>query len=137
MGRTKRQVLATAEETLNPPASLEQDQSVARVSKAEGKNLYTVELPDSQTRLVELPSRFRSTIWIKRGGYVLIDTRVFEERENKLQGEIINIIRDEKEWRKQAYWPAEFLKKSAYPDDSDEEESTVGKMPPSHDSDSC
>ena len=104
MGRTKRQVLATAEETLNPPASLEQDQSVARVSKAEGKNLYTVELPDSQTRLVELPSRFRSTIWIKRGGYVLIDTRVFEERENKLQGEIINIIRDEKEWRKQAYW---------------------------------
>ena len=27
--------------------------------------------------------------------------------------------------------PKEFLKSSAYPEDSDEEESTVGKMPPS------
>jgi probable RNA-binding protein EIF1AD len=27
--------------------------------------------------------------------------------------------------------PPEFVKKSDYPDDSDEEESTVGKMPPS------
>ena len=27
--------------------------------------------------------------------------------------------------------PTEFAKKSTYPDDSDEEESTVGKMPPS------
>ena len=27
--------------------------------------------------------------------------------------------------------PIEFVKKSAYPDDSDEEESIVGKMPPS------
>ncbi len=31
--------------------------------------------------------------------------------------------------------PKEFAKSSAYPEDSDEEESTVGKMPPS-DSDS-
>lgn len=30
-----------------------------------------------------------------------------------------------------AYRPAEFAKSSAYPEDSDDEESTVGKMPPS------
>jgi hypothetical protein len=30
--------------------------------------------------------------------------------------------------------PKEFPKASAYPEDSDEEESTVGKMPPSYDS---
>jgi hypothetical protein len=29
------------------------------------------------------------------------------------------------------YRPKEFVKKSTYPEDSDDEESTVGKMPPS------
>jgi len=54
--------------------------------------------------LVELPSRFRSTIWIKRGGFVLVDTTTMKERENKLDGEIVNVVRNEKEWRRQGYW---------------------------------
>lgn len=33
--------------------------------------------------------------------------------------------------------PVEFVKKSLYPDDSEEEESTAGKMPPLEDSDSA
>ncbi|MCJ1415999.1 hypothetical protein MMC32_002334 [Xylographa parallela] len=135
MPRPKRQLLATAEETSNPPAVLEHEQAIACVKKSEGKNLYTVELPSRTSLLVELPSRFRSTIWIKRGGFVLINTSAFDDRENKLDGEILNVVRDEKLWRKQAYWPCEFAKKSAYPLDSDEEASVVGKMPPVDDSD--
>ena len=127
MPRPKRQLLATAEETIHPPSTLEAGQVIARVTKGEGKNLYTVQTPDGRSLLVELPSRFRSTIWIKHGGFVLVDTTAFDERENKLDGEIVNVVRDEKQCRKQAYW---------YPEDSDEEESTVGKMPPVEDSDS-
>ena len=104
MGRPKRNLLATAEETSSPPASLEQGQAITRVVKADGNNLYSVELPNHTTLLVELPSRFRSTIWIKRGGYVVVDTTAFEDRANKLDGEIVNVVRDEKQWRKQAYW---------------------------------
>ena len=104
MPRPKRHLLATAEETANPPAELESDQAIARVVKGEGKNLYLVQLPSTKSLLVELPSRFRSQIWIKRGGFVLVDTSAFEERDNKLDGEIVNIVRDEKQWRKQAYW---------------------------------
>jgi len=104
MGRPKRNVLATAEETLTPPASLSEGQSIARVVKAEGKNLYSVDLPSGKSILVELPSRFRSTIWLKRGGYVLVDTKAFDGRENKLEGEIVNVVRDEKQWRKETYW---------------------------------
>ncbi len=104
MPRPKRQLLATAEETSNPPTTLEAGQAIARVAKGEGKNLYTVALPDGKTLLVELPGRFRSTIWIKHGGFVLVDTTSFKDRENKLDGEIINVVRDEKQWRKQAYW---------------------------------
>lgn len=81
----------------------------------------------------------------------MVDTSAFDGRENKLGGEIVNVVRDEKQWRKQAYWsvtcskegtqlthlrPSEFVKKPIYMEDSDEEESTVGKMPPANESDS-
>ncbi|KAJ4990288.1 translation initiation factor 1A/IF-1 [Stagonosporopsis vannaccii] len=130
MGRPKRQVLATIEDTITPPDVLPAAHLIARIVKAEGKNLYSAELPGGKTVLAELEAKFRSTVWIKRGSYVVIDTSALAERDNKLDGEIVNIVRDEKAWRKMAYWPKEFVKKPAY-EDSDEEESTVGKMPPS------
>ncbi|GAD98962.1 eukaryotic initiation factor 1A [Paecilomyces variotii No. 5] len=136
MGPPKRRMLATAEETLSPPDNLTEGQAIARVIKATGNNIYLVELPSKTTILVELPARFRSTIWMKRGSYVLVDTRALEDRENKLSGEIVNVVGDEKAWRKAPYWPKEFVKQSLLPtEDDDEEESTVGKLPPSDESD--
>jgi probable RNA-binding protein EIF1AD len=104
MGRPKRNVFATAEETSTPPSSLTTTQAIARVIKAEGNCLYSCTLPEKKTILVELPSRFRNTIWIKRGGYVLIDTKEADVRQNRIDGEIINVVRDEHLWRKEAYW---------------------------------
>lgn len=105
MGKPKRQVLATAEQTLIPPIALEDNHVIAKVVKDEGKNLWAVKAAGAgEMLLVELPARFRSTIWLKRGGYVLVDTTAFEGRENKLDGEIVNVVRDEKSWRKQPYW---------------------------------
>ena len=107
MGRPKRNNQATAEETSTPPAALRETQAIARVIKAEGNSLYSCSLPDQKTVLVELPSRFRNTIWIKRGGYVLIDTKEADVRQNKIDGEVINVIRDEHLWRKESYWYVE------------------------------
>jgi probable RNA-binding protein EIF1AD len=104
MGRPKRSVFAAAEETSSPPSALTSTQSIARVIKAEGNSLYSCSLPDQKKVLVELPSRFRNTIWIKRGGYVLVDTKDADVRQNKLDGEIINVVRDEHLWRKESYW---------------------------------
>jgi len=104
MGRPKRNVLAAAEETSTPPLSLTTTQAIARVIRAEGNCLYSCTLPEKKTILVELPSRFRNTIWIKRGGYVLIDTKEADVRQNKIDGEIINVVCDEHLWRKEAYW---------------------------------
>ncbi|EKG13023.1 Translation initiation factor 1A (eIF-1A) [Macrophomina phaseolina MS6] len=136
MGRPKRHLHAVEAETLTPPDALPEGHTIAKVSKAEGNNLYSVELPErggekGNPVLAELNAKFRSTIWVKRGTYVVVDTRALAERDNKLAGEIVNVVRDEKAWRKMSYWPPQFKKQSAYPEDSDDEESTVGKMPPS------
>ncbi|EOA87644.1 hypothetical protein ACJQWK_09109 [Exserohilum turcicum] len=131
MPRPKRSVLATIDSTITPPDELPPNHFLARITKAEGKNLYSAELRDGKAVLAELEAKFRSTVWIKRGSYVVIDTSALADRDNKLDGEIVNVVRDEKAWRKMSYWPKEFAKKSTYAEDSDEEESVVGKMPPS------
>ncbi|KAI1377610.1 nucleic acid-binding protein [Hypoxylon crocopeplum] len=129
MGRPKRDVRAAAEASTTPPDELTDAQSLARVVKAEGNSLYSCALPDQRTVLAELATRFRNTIWIKRGGYVLVDLTTPKEQKGKMEGEIVNVVRDEKEWRKQSYWPKEFPR-STY-DDEEDEDSNVGRMPPS------
>ncbi|KAK4154553.1 hypothetical protein C8A00DRAFT_32677 [Chaetomidium leptoderma] len=132
MGKPKRAaVLAAAQESTTPPDELTETQFVARVVKADGNSLYTCELPNGKPTIVELEPKFRNTIFIRRGGYVLVDLASAEERAktSRVMGEIINIVRDEKEWRKQPYWPKKFVK-NTYGEDKDED-SNVGKMPPS------
>ena len=104
MPRPKRNVLATAIATSTPPDSLSESQRIARVVKAMGNNLFNVEQDDGKELLVELPAQFRSTFWIKRGSYVVVDSQALAERENKLDGEIVNVVREEKTWRKMGYW---------------------------------
>ncbi|KAI0899871.1 nucleic acid-binding protein [Annulohypoxylon nitens] len=128
MSRSKRNMRAAAEEAITPPDQLTETQSLAKVIEAEGNSLYTCSLPNRQTVLVELATRFRNTIWIKRGGYVLVDLTSSKEEKVRAEGEIVNIVGDEKEWRKQSYWPKEFPRFTY--EDSDED-STTGKMPPS------
>lgn len=110
MGRPKRNIMAAAEESTSPPDELTEYQTVARVGRPEGNNLYSCELPNRKTVTAELAQRFRNTIWIKRRGFVVVDLTPDEERSkanSKVQGEIINVIRDEKEWRKMPYWCVE------------------------------
>ncbi|KAJ5952185.1 uncharacterized protein N7479_010598 [Penicillium vulpinum] len=138
MGPPRRKMLATAEGTLTPPDELSDTQQIVRAIKATGNNIYLIEQTDKKQMLVELPARFRSAIWIKRSSYVVVDTKGQEERDNKIRGEIVNIVRDEKAWRKAPFWPKEFVKQQvvmAADSDDDEEESRVGQMPSSDESD--
>ena len=133
MPRPKRDIQAVAQETVTPPDNLPSSQTIARIKQAAGNNLYHLELPSTEVILAELPARFRSTIWIKRGSFVLVDTSALADRDNKLGGEIVNVVRDEKAWRKMSYWPAEFgAKASSYGNDSEDE---GPKMPLSDDED--
>ncbi|KAI1327475.1 hypothetical protein F5Y16DRAFT_191068 [Xylariaceae sp. FL0255] len=129
MGRPKRDIRAAAEESTTPPDQLLGSQHIARVIKGEGNSLYSCLLPSHKTILAELATRFRNTIWIKRGGYVLVDLGNPKQQTGRVDGEIVNVVREEKEWRKQPYWPKEFAKSSF--NDEEEDESIVGQMPPS------
>ncbi|KAI5289314.1 hypothetical protein KEM54_004081 [Ascosphaera aggregata] len=135
MGPPRRRLLATAEKTLAPPSELTEFQSIARVLKATGNSIYLSELPSKKQILVEMPAKFRSAIWVKRGSFVLVEMKGDDDRENKLSGEIVNIVRDEKAWRKAPFWPKEFVRAHVVSDDSDDESSNIGQMPPSDDSD--
>ena len=111
MGKPKRSnVQAAAEESISPPDEITHTQSVARVVKAEGNSLYGCVLPNTKPILVELEPRFRNAIRIKRRGYVLVDmaSSTSDERapNSRVVGEIINVVRDEKIWRKKPYWCA-------------------------------
>lgn len=104
MGRPKRNAHAAAVESMTPPDELTANQSLARVIKAEGNSVYSCSLPDERVVMVELADRFRNTIWVKRGGYVLVDLTPSQEMKGKVEGEIVNVVREEKLWRKQSYW---------------------------------
>ena len=133
MPKPKRNINAVAEETLTPPDHLSPTHFIARLKQAAGKNLYQVELPNGTVILAELHQKFRSTIWLKRGSFLLVDTAALADRENKIGGEIVNVVGDEKAWRKMPYWPVEFaVRKSVYGDDSEDEGPT---MPSSSDDD--
>ncbi|KAK4962980.1 hypothetical protein LTR10_000607 [Elasticomyces elasticus] len=128
MPKPKRNINAVAEATMTPPESLPEHHLIARLKQAAGKNLYYLDTAAGTTILAELNQVFRSTIWLRRGSYVVVNTNSLADRENKLGGEIVNVVGDEKAWRKMAYWPKEFVKKSSYDADSDDE---GPQMPPS------
>jgi len=104
----RRNLQAAAEETSIPPDTLTSTQTVALVIKATGNNLYSLQTPNGKEILAELQGKFRSTIWIRRGGYVVVDSASegLADRDNKISGEIINVVRDQKEWRRMSYWYA-------------------------------
>ena len=152
---TSKRLMSTIDDlTTSPPdAPLPPSQVIARISHAQGKNLFICTLPGDAAQaplLAELAPIFRGKAWLRRGGYVLVDTAAFEGRDNKIDGQVVNVVRNERDWRKMPYWcappptrahappsltphrPAEF-KGTGWAESSDEEDSVVGKMPPNSD----
>ncbi|KAH6924549.1 hypothetical protein HPB50_019433 [Hyalomma asiaticum] len=80
-------------------------QEIAQVVKSWGRNLQEVQQPSGIRYLVSIPSKYRKTIWIKRGDFVIVER---SENGGKVQGEIervlyrdhINYIKKEKMWPK-------------------------------------
>ncbi|KDN48145.1 hypothetical protein RSAG8_03161, partial [Rhizoctonia solani AG-8 WAC10335] len=80
--------------------------SVCRVGVARGGSQFDV-CDGESSWLAELPKRFRNTVWVRRGSYVLVDT-THESTGNNIKGEITFVLQKGHiaELKKRGEWPA-------------------------------
>ncbi|KAL2888811.1 translation initiation factor 1A/IF-1 [Ceratocystis lukuohia] len=131
MAKKKNFTHNVRDDDVEAPRTLEDGQTIARVLKATSANAWECELPSKKNILVQLQSKLHNNVWVRRGGFVLIGLYPEAEVTSKIMGEIVNVVLDEKKWRKMPYWPKEFPLRTFVDDDSEEEESNMGKLPPS------
>ncbi|XP_065204114.1 probable RNA-binding protein EIF1AD [Planococcus citri] len=94
-------------EILSGDVEIKDGHQLVKVLKTQGNHLYEVQTTDNRQFLVSMPSKFRNTIWIKPGSFVIIE---FIAEGNKVKGEIVKILLKEhvKEMKKDSRWQQEF-----------------------------
>jgi len=70
MSHSKRKIAVNTLTNLPVPGETEK---IARVTELRGSNICEVEIPEGEKFLVQLPTKFRKTVWVKRGNYVIIN----------------------------------------------------------------
>jgi len=78
---------------LTQEIELTKNQRIVKVIENKGQHIYLVELPSGDTTLTLLPAKFRNTIWIKRGDYVIIEDEEVITPEKNFSGKIRSIIK--------------------------------------------
>ncbi|KAI1311287.1 putative RNA-binding protein eif1ad [Mortierella claussenii] len=87
---------------------LEEGQRFARVLGTRGKNVHEVQYDSGEELLVNLPPKFRSLVWVKRGSYVVIQSAE-EEDKTKVAGDIVAVLFPDhiKQYKQRGIWPFE------------------------------
>ncbi|XP_015593409.1 probable RNA-binding protein EIF1AD [Cephus cinctus] len=82
-------------------------QSIVQLLESRGNNLHEVRDPSGDQYLVSMPTKFRRSIWVKKGDYVLIEPIT---EGDKVKGEIVRILTKDhiQIYRSQNCWPQEF-----------------------------
>ncbi|VDN57522.1 unnamed protein product [Dracunculus medinensis] len=83
------------------------DDIIAKITASRGNNLHSVD-SCGESYLVSMPTKFRKSIWVKRGNFVVISTI---QEGNKVKGEIVHILDNENILYiyEQNLWPQRFL----------------------------
>uniref|UniRef100_A0A7E4ZYW6 Probable RNA-binding protein EIF1AD n=1 Tax=Panagrellus redivivus TaxID=6233 RepID=A0A7E4ZYW6_PANRE len=82
-------------------------QRVAQVGQSRGNNLHEVVDETGERYLASMPTKFRNTVWIKRGQFVVVEAI---EEGDKVKGEIVNVLDEESilHLENTGRWPAHF-----------------------------
>ncbi|GLC42676.1 hypothetical protein PLESTB_001126200 [Pleodorina starrii] len=134
MSRSRKHVTLGLDEDVQPP---EPGQSIVRALGSRGSNLIAVEFPDGRQTLVLMPAKFNKKLWVKRGGYLLVEDSPAAGDDTKVTGTILSVLYDDqiKQLSKMpGVWPKEFALKADKgsledmmpPSGSDEEEEADG-----------
>uniref|UniRef100_A0A914Y979 Probable RNA-binding protein EIF1AD n=1 Tax=Panagrolaimus superbus TaxID=310955 RepID=A0A914Y979_9BILA len=82
----KRLVMKELDTVLFLPES---NQMIAKTIASRGNNLHEVLDQKGNQYLASMPMKFRNTVWLKRGQYVLVESI---EEGDKVKAEIVNIL---------------------------------------------
>ncbi|XP_073954720.1 probable RNA-binding protein EIF1AD [Choristoneura fumiferana] len=84
------------------------NQYIVKVLRSMGNNLHMVKKPCGEVHYVSMPTKFRRSIWIKRGNYVLVEP-ILEGK--KVKAEIVKIFNKDsiKFYKENNIWPEEFV----------------------------
>lgn len=95
----------------------ENDQYIVRIFGPRGNNLHEVERDDGSRFLCSMPTKFRKSVWIKRGGFVIVEP--IEEGE-KVKAEIAHILFPEqiRHLQKRGLWPKAFIEEEVRREDA-------------------
>lgn len=151
MGRPNKAVQRLLASVGEPQDELKSSEVIGQLTKGLGNSQHEFLIPQSQysklvahfnreskekitesdrTIVVLMPPKFRNTVFVKRGGLVVVDLyepNEIDPKQEHILGDISNIVRNQKDWQKMAYFPVEFKeeeKKNPWDFDglSDEEE---------------
>ncbi|KAF8607746.1 hypothetical protein BDV93DRAFT_278336 [Ceratobasidium sp. AG-I] len=103
---------------------------VCRVGVARGGSQF--EVWDGETNQVaELPKRFRNTIWVRRGSYVLVNSGNNSSTSGGVRGEIVFVLQKEhiSQLRKQGHWPSKIEETQETPETPDTQDADGRRSP--------
>jgi len=108
MSHSRKHLTTTVLTSLPLPSESE---NLVRVIELRGANICEVELPNSERFLVQVPTRFRKLVWIKRGNYLIINRPTNWDNLNyKVRAMVLHVLFPDqiKNIKKEGLWPKEF-----------------------------
>ncbi|XP_065662103.1 probable RNA-binding protein EIF1AD isoform X1 [Hydra vulgaris] len=103
-----------------------EDEQIVQIVAAKGNNLHEVKTINNESFLVSMPNKYRKSVWVKRGDYVVIQSI---KEGHKVQGEIVSILypKQIKYLKQKNMWPEEFNKNNML-DDVNQTNNTTSKV---------
>ncbi|KAF8386562.1 hypothetical protein PRIPAC_75704 [Pristionchus pacificus] len=106
--------------------------SIAQVVGARGNNLHEVLEESGETYLVSMPSKFRKSVWIRKGQFVVVrpieeGDKVRAEIEHVLDAENVLYIREQNKWPQRFEAEAKLLTREMKRGGEDKEETVEDK----------
>lgn len=100
---------------LDDDCHIGEQQRLVKVVASCGNYLYEVCTTGGETFLVSMPSKFRNTVWIRKGSFVVIESI---DEGQKVRGEIVTVLLKHhlKQLKKDGRWPKEFDEDAAPPE---------------------
>merc|ERR1712109_49316 len=100
----KKHVMAEVLDEFELPKETE---SIVRIVGGKGNNLHMVEDSSSEQFLVSMPRKFRRSVWVKRGDFVVLQPI---EEGDKVKAEIVRVLYKEqiKYIKEEGMWPKGF-----------------------------